>query len=159
MKPSLIIQVAHIDALQIEYSPWCTDHERNGVLDTARELGITIIAYSPLGRGVLTGKFRDASLFQGPNDNRGSIPKYSAENLPANLRLVDELEKIADRKGCTVGQLSIAWVAAQGAIPIPGTKQASRLIENWNSRDVTLSEEDLVAMRKIIDGAAPSGAR
>jgi aryl-alcohol dehydrogenase-like predicted oxidoreductase len=151
--------VAHIDALQIEYSPWCLDHESDGVIDAARELGVTIIAYSPLGRGVLTGKFRDASLFQGPNDNRGTIPKYGAEMLPANLRLVDELEAIAKTKGCSVGQLCIAWVAAMGAIPIPGTKRVDRLEENWASREVELTKEDLDKIRGIITASAPQGAR
>jgi aryl-alcohol dehydrogenase-like predicted oxidoreductase len=151
--------VARIDALQIEYSPWCLDHEADGVIDAARELGVTIIAYSPLGRGVLTGKFRDASLFQGPNDNRGTIPKYGAEMLPGNLRLVDELEAIAKTKGCTVGQLCIAWVAAMGAIPIPGTKRVDRLEENWASRDVELTKDDLDKIRGIITASAPQGAR
>jgi aryl-alcohol dehydrogenase-like predicted oxidoreductase len=151
--------VAHIDALQIEYSPWFADHKRDGVIDAARELGVTIIAYSPLGRGVLTGKYRDAALFQQANDNRGTIPKYNAENLPKNLRLVDEITKIADRKGCSPGQLSIAWVMAMGAIPIPGTTKADRLAENWRARDVVLEEEDMKAIREIIITAAPTGDR
>ncbi|KZP18340.1 Aldo/keto reductase [Athelia psychrophila] len=151
--------IAHIDALQIEYSLWFTDHERNGLLDAARELGVAIIAYSPLGRGVLTGQYRDVAAFSAPGDNRAMIPKYSAEFLPGNLRLVDEIEKLATKKGCTPGQLSIAWVAAQGAIPIPGTKTSSRLEENWGSREVGFTEAELEEIRVIITEAAPKGAR
>lgn len=158
-RPLLTAIVAHIDAVQIEYSPWCTDHERDGLIDTARELDVTIIAYSPLGRGVLTGAYRDASLFQQANDNRGTIPKYSAENLPANLRLVDEMTKIAQKKGCTPGQLSIAWVIAQGAIPIPGTTKSDRLVENWEAGNVELTEDELESIRTIITEAAPKGDR
>jgi aryl-alcohol dehydrogenase-like predicted oxidoreductase len=149
--------VAHIDALQIEYSPWFTDHERNDLIAAARDNGVTIIAYSPLGKGMLTGKYKDASQFAG--DIRGSAPRFSAENLPKNLRLVEEFEKLAKTKGCTPGQLSIAWVAAQGAIPIPGTKSVSRLEENFGAGNVELSEAELKAIREIIVSAEPVGNR
>ncbi|KZP18821.1 Aldo/keto reductase [Athelia psychrophila] len=151
--------VAHIDAVPIEYSLWFTDHERNGLLDTARELGAAIIAYSPLGRGVLAGQYRDVAACSAPGDNRATIPKYSAEFLPGNLRLVDEIEKLATKKGCTPGQLSIAWVAAQGAMPIPGTKTSLRLEENRGSREVGFTEAELGVIRVIITEAAPKGAR
>jgi len=150
--------VSHIDCVQIEYSPWCLDHEHDGVIDTCRELGVTIVAYSPLGRGVLTGQYRDVSAFTGSNDNRGTIPKYT-EYLQKNLELVDALELIAQRKGCTVGQLCIAWVAAQGAIPIPGTKQIGRLEENWGANAVQLSDEEQEAIRTVSNANKPIGAR
>ncbi|RSH93609.1 hypothetical protein EHS25_006255 [Saitozyma podzolica] len=150
-------KIAHIDALQIEYSPWYTDHERNDLIAAARDNGVTIIAYSPLGKGMLTGKYKDASQFAG--DIRGSAPRFSAENLPKNLRLVEEFEKLAKAKGCTPGQLSIAWVAAQGAIPIPGTKSVSRLEENFGAGKVDLSEAELKAIREIIVSAEPVGNR
>jgi len=115
--------VAPIVAYQIEYSPFCTDIERPdiGVLEAARELGVTIICYSPLGRGLLTGKYRSAEDFP-EGDFRRMVPRYNAENFPKNLKIVDDIEKIAKEKGCTVGQLTLAWVSAQGKdfIPIPG---------------------------------------
>ncbi|KZP18342.1 Aldo/keto reductase [Athelia psychrophila] len=129
--------IAHIDTLPIEYSLWFTDHERNGLLDTARELGVAIIARQP----------RDDSQAQ--------------RRVPGNLRPVDEIEKLATKKGpgCTPGQLSIAWVVAQGAIPIPETKASSRLEENWGSREVAFTEAELKEIRVIITEAAPKGAR
>jgi aryl-alcohol dehydrogenase-like predicted oxidoreductase len=106
---------------------------------------------------MLTGKFKDASQFAG--DIRGSAPRFSAENLPKNLRLVEEFERLAKEKGCTPGQLSIAWVAAQGAIPIPGTKNIARLEENWGAHRVDLSELELKEIRDIITKAEPVGNR
>ncbi|KZW01906.1 Aldo/keto reductase [Exidia glandulosa HHB12029] len=149
--------IAHIDALQIEYSPWFTDHEHNDLIAAARELGVTIVAYSPLGKGALTGAYRDRASFA--SDIRGTIPRFSEENYEGNLRLVDAFASLAANKGCTPGQLSLAWVAAQGAIPIPGTKRVERVEENWAATDVTLTEEELVEIRKVITEAEPKGAR
>jgi aryl-alcohol dehydrogenase-like predicted oxidoreductase len=106
----------------------------------------------------LTGQYRDVSAFTGANDNRGTIPKY-AEFLDQNLQLIDALEQIAKQKGCTVGQLCIAWVAAQGAIPIPGTKQIGRLEENWGANEVHLSDEEQQNIRMISIANKPVGAR
>jgi aryl-alcohol dehydrogenase-like predicted oxidoreductase len=150
--------VAHIDALQIEYSPWFTDHEQNGLIDTARELGVTIIAYSPLGKGILTGKFTSADQF-GEGDIRRTIPRFSDQLLGKNMRIVEEFKKLADKKGCTPGQLALAWVIAQGAIPIPGTKNAGRLEENWGAGEVDLDKAELAEIRKLIEDAKPEGAR
>ncbi|KAJ9119530.1 hypothetical protein QFC22_003239 [Naganishia vaughanmartiniae] len=130
---------AHIDALQIEYSPWFTDHEQNGLIDTAKELGVSIIAFSPLGKGILTGAIHSASDFK-DGDFRKNIPRFSQENLSTNMRIVREFQKLAEKKGCTSGQLALAWVIAQGAIPIPGTKSADRLTENFGARNVDLSK-------------------
>ena len=151
-----LTSVAHIDALQIEYSPWFVDHERDELIDVARENGVTIVAYSPLGKGVLTGKFKDASQFA--NDIRSQAPRF-AENFKDNLKIVEEFERLASKKGCTPGQLSIAWVAAQGAVPIPGTKNAGRLEENWGATNVSLSEDELKEIRKAIEEAEPKGNR
>jgi aryl-alcohol dehydrogenase-like predicted oxidoreductase len=153
--PSL---VAHIDALQIEYSPWFTDHEQNGLIDAAKELGVSVIAFSPLGKGMLTGAFQSASDFK-EGDFRKTIPRFSDENLSTNMRIVREFQKLAEKKGCTSGQLALAWVIAQGAIPIPGTKSAERLTENFGASDVNLSEEELKEIRKLVEEAKPQGNR
>jgi aryl-alcohol dehydrogenase-like predicted oxidoreductase len=144
------------------------------LIDTAREFGVTIVAYSPLGKGVLTGSYvspfslsvcikltsRIENLDNLPaNDLRRSIPRFQPEYLPANLRLVREFKNMADKKKCTPGQLAVAWVIAQGAIPIPGTRNPDRLMENVGGRDVELSESDLEELRKLIEDAAPKGDR
>lgn len=122
----------------------------------ARELGITIVAYSPLGKGMLTGKFRDPKAFAG--DIRSQAPRFS-ENFKDNLKIVDKFEELAKKKGCTPGQVSIAWVAAQGAIPIPGTKSVGRLEENWGASKITFDEEELKEIRRAIEEAEPKGDR
>jgi len=93
------------------------------------------------------------------NDLRRSIPRFQPEYLPANLRLVREFKNMADKKGCSPGQLAVAWVIAQGAIPIPGTRNPERLKENVGGGDVELSEEDLKELRTLIEDAAPKGDR
>ncbi|EIW70962.1 hypothetical protein TREMEDRAFT_67516 [Tremella mesenterica DSM 1558] len=150
--------IAHIDAIQIEYSPWFTDHETiTNLIPTAKELNVTIIAYSPLGRGVLTGKYRDTSKFK--KDIRATIPRYNEENYEKNLKLVDEFGKLAEKKGCTAGQLAIAWVMKKGFIPIPGTKNIDRFEENWGSREVELNENDLKGIEMVVEGFKPVGDR
>jgi aryl-alcohol dehydrogenase-like predicted oxidoreductase len=156
--PPLEPTVAHIDSLQIEYSPWFTDHEQNGLIDAAKELGVSVIAYSPLGKGILTGTVSRTSDFQ-EGDVRKSIPRFSEENLSTNMRIVREFQKLAEKKGCTSGQLALAWVIAQGAIPIPGTKSAERLTENFGASNVDLSEEELTEIRKLVEDAKPQGNR
>lgn len=118
---------------------------------------MTIVAYSPLGKGMLTGKFKDPEAFK--NDIRGSAPRFQGDNFAKNLRLVEAFESLAAKKGCTPGQLSIAWVAAQGAVPIPGTKNAGRLEENWGATQVELSKAELDEIRQIITSAEPVGDR
>ncbi|RXK40633.1 aldo-keto reductase [Tremella mesenterica] len=151
-------QIAKIDALQIEYSPWFTDHEQNGLIDTAREFGVAIIAYSPLGKGVLTGKYTSPDQFT-EGDTRKTIPRFSDENLKLNLRIVEQFKALSEKKGCTPGQLALAWVAAQGALAIPGTKSVNRLIENFGAREVDLSEDELKEIRAVIEDAKPVGER
>lgn len=157
-RASLTVAVAHIDALQIEYSLFALDHEQNGLLAAARELGVTVVAFGPLGKGILTGAYKETTMF-GDDDYRKTIPQWSEANLDRNLDVVRMLERLAEKKACTVGQLAIAWVMAQGAIPIPGTKSITRLEENFGARDVDLTDADLRDIRQILDRNPVQGAR
>ncbi|PVH76080.1 Aldo/keto reductase [Cadophora sp. DSE1049] len=152
--------IAKIDAVQAEYSAFETLHETDGLIDTARELGIAYVAYSPLGHGWLVDdfKFKSPDDFA-PDDFRRTVPKFQGENFYKNLAIVDEIKKLAKKKGCTTGQIALAWVAAQGMIAIPGTTKSHRLVENFASRDVDLSEEEKKEMRALVDSAKPSGNR
>jgi aryl-alcohol dehydrogenase-like predicted oxidoreductase len=147
-------KVHPIAALQSEYSLWSRDPE-DGVLATCRELGIGFVAYSPLGRGFLTGqikKFEDLA----PDDFRRISPRFQGENFAKNMQLVTHLAELARAKGVTAGQLALAWVLAQGddIVPIPGTKRRSYLEENIAAGEVTLTKDELAA----IDAIAPNGA-
>jgi len=147
-------KVHPIAALQNEYSLWSRDPE-DGILALLRELGIGLVAYSPLGRGFLTGqikKFDDLA----PDDFRRFSPRFQPENFDKNLDLVARINDIAQQKRCSPGQLALAWVLAQGKdiVPIPGTKRRKYLEENVGALDVKLTAEDL----KRIDEVAPKGA-
>lgn len=148
--------MAHIDAIQIEYSPWFTEHEQNDLLAAAKELGVTVVAFSPLGKGVLTGAFKDPEQFK--SDIRGSAPRFN-EHWEHNKKLVEAFGKLAEKKGCSPGQLSITWVMAQGAIPIPGTKNAGRLEENFGATKVELNKDELDEIRKLINDMGAKGDR
>ena len=143
-----------ITALQTEYSLWTRDPEDNGVLDTCRDLGVGFVAYSPLGRGFLTGQITSPDDLE-PGDFRRHHPRFQGENFQRNLDLVEKVREIAAEKGCTPGQLALAWLLAQGddIVPIPGTKRVRYLEENLGAVDVTLSDEDL----RRIDQVAPVG--
>jgi aryl-alcohol dehydrogenase-like predicted oxidoreductase len=146
-----------ITALQTEYSLWTRDPENDGILEAIRELGIGFVAYSPLGRGFLTGRIR--SLEDLPEDDSrraGRYPRFEGENFQRNLDLVARVEEIAEEKGVTPGQLALAWVLAQGEdiVPIPGTKRRTYLEENAAAADVRLTDEELAR----IDAVAPVGA-
>ncbi|KAF7554613.1 hypothetical protein G7Z17_g2765 [Cylindrodendrum hubeiense] len=152
--------IAKIDAVQSEYSAFETIHETSGVIATCKELGVAFVAYSPLGHGWLVDNFEyktpdDFAL----DDFRRSSPKFQGENFYKNLEIVEEIKKIASRKGCSLAQIALAWVAAQGMISIPGTTKVNRLEENWASRDIELTEEEKAELRKIIDNAKPHGKR
>lgn len=144
-----------ITALQTEYSLFTRDLE-DEILPVLRELGIGLVPYSPLGRGILTGAIRPGTL--APDDSRNSnyFPRLNGEGLEANLVLVDKVRRIAEDKDCTPGQLALAWVLAQGddVVPIPGTKRVAYLEENVGAADVHLTSDDLAAL----DAAVPRDA-
>ena len=143
-----------ITAVQTEYSLWTRDSE-DEVLPTCRELGIGFVPYSPLGRGFLSGRFKSPEELD-EGDFRRTGPRFSGENLEANLRLAAKVEEIAAGKGITSAQLAIAWVLAQGEdlVPIPGTKRRSYLEQNAGAVDVELTNEDL----SRIDAELPEAA-
>ena len=142
-----------ITAIQSEYSLFERDAEHNGVLATARELGIGFVPFSPLGRGFLTGTMtRKDDLPAG--DARRNLPRFADEAIAANLRIVDALRTIADTKGITPAQLALAWVIQAGTTPIPGTTKPHRVEENVAAASVTLTPQDIAQ----IDAASPHGA-
>jgi aryl-alcohol dehydrogenase-like predicted oxidoreductase len=169
-----------IDALQIEYSPFSVEIESSEInlLKTCRELGVTVVAYSPLGRGFLTGQIKSPDDFE-EGDFRKHAPRYSKENFPKNLKLVTALEEIAKTKKCTTGQLALAWLLAQGPdiIPIPsvepsnvsinlfantisrGTKNIKYLDQNVDAAKVELSPADVQAIRDEIEKVEVVGER
>lgn len=155
-------KVAHVDAVQIEYSPFTMDieYENIGLLKTCRELGVATVAYSPLGRGFLTGALKSPDDF-GEGDFRSFAPRFSKENFHKNLELVDALKKIADGKGCTTGQLVLAWLMSQGddIIPIPGTSRIKNFDENLASLKVKISKDEDKEIRKLIEKADVHGER
>ena len=143
-----------ITALQTEYSLWTRDVEQE-ILATCRELGIAFVAYSPLGRGFFTSRFKSEKDF-GEADYRKNHPRFQTENLSKNVRLLEKIEPIAREKHCTPAQLSLAWVLAQGKgiVPIPGTKKRTYIEENVKAVDIVLTASDL----KRLNEAAPPGA-
>jgi pyridoxine 4-dehydrogenase len=157
-------KVAKIDAVEVEFSLWETTILQNGVAQACRELDIPIVAYSPLGRGFLTGQVK--KLDDIPKDDiRRHSPRFSEpEAFEKNLELVRELEKLAKRKGCKPGQLAIAWVRAQGEkpdmptiIPIPGASSPERIRENMT--EVELSENDLKEIDSLLASIEIAGGR
>jgi len=148
-----------ITAVQTELSLWSRDAEAE-VLPTVRELGIGYVAYSPLGRGFLTGQFKSPDDFP-EDDFRRNHPRFQGENFYKNLDLVREVEKTADQKGCTAAQLALAWVLAQGEdiVPIPGTKHVRYLDQNIDALKVQLSDEDLQRLDQILPPGAAAGER
>jgi aryl-alcohol dehydrogenase-like predicted oxidoreductase len=152
-------KVHTITALQSEYSLWTRDPE-DRVLPTCRELGIGLVAYSPLGRGFLTGQIRRYEDFA-PDDHRRNSPRFQGENLQKNLDLVKKVEEMAHQKKCTPSQLALAWVLAQGddIVPIPGTKRVKYLEENVGAVEVKLSKDDLAQIEKVLPKGAFAGQR
>ena len=148
------MKVHPISALQTEYSLWTRDVEAE-ILPVCRELGIGFVAYSPLGRGFLTAKFKKSGDLP-PDDWRRNNPRFQGGNFERNLKLAERIEALAKRKKCTAAQLALAWVLAQGddIVPIPGTKRRKYLEENVAALNIELTPADL----KEISAAAPSGA-
>lgn len=142
-----------ITALQTEYSLWERGVEKE-ILPLCRELGIGFVAYSPLGRGFLTGRFKKSRDFPA-EDNRPNFPRFQGDNLDHNVKWLHEIEGIAAQKKCTPGQLALAWVMAQSEeiVPIPGTKRLAYLEENVAAGNVALTEDDLARL----NGVAPEG--
>ena len=151
-----------ITALQTEYSLFTRDLE-DEILGVIRELGIGLVPYSPLGRGLLTGTITKDSGADGEADNRRSsyFPRFQGEALEANLALVEKVTSLAESKGCTPGQLALAWVLAQGddVAPIPGTKRVKYLEENAAASDVELSRADLDALEQAVPRDSVAGDR
>jgi aryl-alcohol dehydrogenase-like predicted oxidoreductase len=152
--------VQPVTAVQTEYSLWTRDPEDDGVLATCAELGIGFVAYSPIGRGFLSGQIRSVEHLD-PSDFRRHNPRFQGENFGKNLALVDRVRELAEAKGVTATQLALAWVMAQSGrggnpaiVPIPGTKRVAYLEENAAAADIELTEDDL----RALDEAAPQGA-
>lgn len=133
----------------------------SNLLATARELGVAVVAYSPLGRGILTGAFDSNETLSGEGDFRTAFPMYAEKNLDTNLKLVNQLKALADAKSCTTAQLAIAWLLKQGedVIPIPGTKRIKYLEENLGSLKLQLTDADAAEIRKLIKDAGVAGSR
>jgi aryl-alcohol dehydrogenase-like predicted oxidoreductase len=153
-------KVHPISALQSEYSLWTRDPEHNGMLETCRNLGIALVAYSPLGRGILTGAYAKPGDFE-EGDYRRHSPRFQGENFARNLELVEKVKSIAQKKGCTPAQLALAWVLAQGEdiVPIPGTKRRKYLDENVGTLNFSLSASEIEEIDQVFPVDAVSGDR
>jgi len=143
-----------IAAAQMEYSPFSLEieEEKTNFLKTCRELGVQLVAYSPLGRGLVTGAYKSPDDFE-EGDFRRHIPKFSAKNFPAILKLADGLKEVGKKHNATAGQTTLAWLLAQGhdIIPIPGTKKIKYLKENFDAAKITLSAADIQTIRTLVD--------
>lgn len=148
-----------VAAVQTEYSLWTRDVE-DAVLPTCRELGIGLVAYSPLGRGFLTGRFQESAEFEA-GDFRASLPRFQPENMAANRSLVNVIATLAEHKGCTTAQIALAWLLAQGEdiVPIPGTKRIQHLQDNLGALSVSLDERDLADLEHSVTALTVAGER
>jgi len=153
-------KVHSIAALQSEFSLWTRDPQTNGMLAACRKLGVSLVAYSPLGRGFLTGAIRSPDDFEA-DDYRRHSPRFVGDNFARNLQLVEQVKAIAADKGCSPAQLALAWVLAQGedVLAIPGTRKRSRLDENLGALNVQLSAAELKAIDAVFPPDAASGER
>jgi aryl-alcohol dehydrogenase-like predicted oxidoreductase len=153
-------KVHPIAALQSEYSLWTRDPQENGMLAACRRLGVSLVAYSPLGRGFLTGAIRTPDDFEA-DDYRRNSPRFMGDNFARNLQLVDKVKALAAAKGCSPAQLALAWVLAQGddVLAIPGTRKHSRLDENLGALQVQLQADELAAMDAVFSPGTVAGQR
>jgi aryl-alcohol dehydrogenase-like predicted oxidoreductase len=149
-----------ITAVQSEYSLWTRDHENDGVIDACRDMGISFVAFSPLGRGFLTGNFRDPAQIP-EADYRSQFPRFSRENLIHNYQIVTELESIAKELDISLPQLSISWILnkQKGVIPIPGTKKRKYLEENVKAVTIEINNETIRRIESIFDRIGVRGER
>lgn len=152
-------KVHKITALQTEYSLWSREPEEE-LLDVCNELGITFVAYSPIGRGFLSGKIKRTNDFP-DNDVRKFFPRFQDENIDQNYRIVEQLEKIAKEKNCTTAQLAIAWLLSKSdnIIPIPGTKRRKYLEENASSVDIELTKSEVQVLEEVAPLTLVKGTR
>lgn len=163
---AMTIRKAHamfpVQYIEQEWSMWTRDCEEQ-IVPTCRELGIKIVAYSPLGRGFLTGSLTQSEVENSldPNDYRKHNPRFQGENLQQNEKIVDGIRRIAERIGCSVSQLALAWLHAQGpdVIPIPGTTSIAHLHDNLGALDIELNEDDLAEIEAILDASPVAGDR
>jgi aryl-alcohol dehydrogenase-like predicted oxidoreductase len=153
-------KVHPITAVQVEYSPWTLDHENNDLIKTCRELGVSIVAYSPLGRGFLSGQIKSLDDLEA-DDWRRTNPRFQGDNFAKNLDLADKIKAIADRKGVTASQISLAWLLAQGddVFVIPGTRKEKYLLENMAAGGIQLSKQELDEVRQIAESFDVAGER
>ncbi|KAH9455743.1 hypothetical protein Pst134EA_023194 [Puccinia striiformis f. sp. tritici] len=149
-----------ISAVEVEYSPWLLDIEHNGILSTCEELRIPIVAYSPLGLGLLTGKIKSLDDLE-PNDMRRHFDRFLPENFHHNIKLTEKFTSLAEKKGCTSVQLALAWILNQSKlmIPIPGSTRSEGVQETLDTLKVKLSEEDVQEIREFVDKADIKGLR
>ncbi|PAV19769.1 Aldo keto reductase [Pyrrhoderma noxium] len=145
-------------AAQMELSPFSLDIEKNGFAKVAKELGVAIVAYSPLGRGMVSGRYRSRDAF-GEGDFRLSLPRFSEENFPKNVLLADKLKTIADKHNATPSQITLAWILAEGEyyVPIPGCRSSERVEENAKGAEIKLSTEDVKTIRELSEAADIQG--
>ncbi|KAJ2515186.1 hypothetical protein GGI11_003833 [Coemansia sp. RSA 2049] len=156
----LAYKVHPVAAVEVEYSMWTRHIETDGLLDACRELGVTVIAYSPLGHGFLTGRVRNTEELDN-TDSRSGLDRFQAGKLEANLKFVDSLNSLATKHNVTTGQLALAWLLEQekNLVVIPGTKKINYLEENFGAGQVKLSDADLEELNKLVDSADIQGHR
>lgn len=152
-----------MDAVQVEYAPFVPDIEADAgthLLATCRELGVAVFAYSPLGRGLVTGTLTK-EVITGKGDLRTMLPRFAGDNFEANLKAMQQFTSIAEKKGCTPAQLALAWLLKQGddIIPIPGTKKIKYLEENLAALKVKLSDSEEKEIRRVIESTNITGSR
>ncbi|KAG6908483.1 hypothetical protein DXG01_004486 [Tephrocybe rancida] len=147
-------------AAQMEFSPFELYLEKTGFVDAINEAGMALVAYAPLARGLVTGRFKSPADF--PDDDfRKDMPRFSEENFPRNLKVVDELQKFADKYNVTTGQITLAWILAEhpNFVPIPGIRNATRVEENAHAAEIALAPEDVKAIRAVVEAAEVIGER
>ncbi|GFP57531.1 aldo-keto reductase str7 [Trichoderma asperellum] len=152
-----------IAAVQIEYNPWALETEgpvSKYLLKACRELGVATIAYSPLGRGMLTGQYTSTAELE-EKDFRKHVEHFKGDNMQKNLQLVNKFKQVAEKKGCSLSQLALAWLLAQGddIFPIPGTKKIKYLDDNWGAQNVRLTAGEAGEIRRLVDQLGVAGGR